>query len=38
MRTHDNIAAPFINNTCETYITQKCNGVHQKYVDINKNT
>ena len=37
IRTQNNITTPFINNTHETDITQKCNGLHQKYVDITKN-
>ena len=36
--THNqnNIVAPFISNTHETDITQKCNILYQKYVDIIK--
>ena len=37
MHTQNNIAAPFVNNTQETYITPKCNSLQQKYVDITKN-
>ena len=35
---HNKITAPFINNTHEIKITQKCNGMHRKYVDTTKNT
>ena len=37
MGTQNKIKSPFINNTYETNITQKCNGLHQKYADTTKN-
>ena len=37
MFTQNNISAPFINNMNEIDITQNCNILHRKYVDITKN-
>ena len=36
IRTHNKIMAPSISDMYKTDITQKCNGLHQKYVDITK--
>ena len=36
VRTHNNIATPFIINTHETDITQKCSSMHHKYIDTIK--
>ena len=37
MLTQNKITAPFINNMNGKDITQKCNGLHQKYIDITGN-
>ena len=36
VKTKNKITSPSIINTYEIDITQKCNGLHQKYVDITK--
>ena len=36
IRTQNKITVPYISNTYETYITQKCNSLHQKYLDITR--
>ena len=37
VRSQNKIMAPFINDTHEIDITQSCNSLHIKYVDITKN-
>ena len=37
LRTQNKIATPFIKIIYKTDIMKKCNSLHRKYVDINKN-